>query len=196
VIGGLILAAGGGHRFGAVKQLADLDGRPLLEHAIVAMEAVPAIERIVVVLGAAAGEISDQVDLGAAEVVVCRDWEEGLSASLRTGAKQLADTEAIIVTLGDQPLISREVIAAILDQIRAPEAAARATYDGRPGHPVLIKRELYGAVAGLRGDTGARDMLATAGVREFEAAHLCRPDDVDTPADLWAIRALDRGEVR
>ena len=195
-IGGVILAAGGGSRFGSAKQLAYLDGRPLLEHAVMAMEAVPAIERIVVVLGAAADEISERVDLGAAEPVVCRDWEEGIAASLRAGVAALADAEAIVVTLGDQPLITPQVIAAILDQIDSRQPAARATYDGRPGHPVLIKRQLYGAVAGLRGDAGARELLASVGVRELEARHLCRPDDVDTPADLRAIRGREPDPVR
>ena len=196
MIGGVILAAGEGRRFGGVKQLADLDGRRLLEHAVDAMLAVPAIERIVVVLGAGAEEISSRVDLGEAEPVVCGEWKEGLAASLRTGVEALADAEAVVVTLGDQPLITPQVIAAVVDQIDAPEPAARVTYDGRPGHPVLIKRELYGAVARLRGDSGARDLLASAGLREFEAAHLCRPDDVDTPDDLRTIRELDREAVR
>jgi CTP:molybdopterin cytidylyltransferase MocA len=55
VIAAAVLAAGGASRFGSAKQLAELDGVPLLEHAIRAVEAVPAIERIVVVLGAASG---------------------------------------------------------------------------------------------------------------------------------------------
>ena len=51
-IGGIVLAAGEGKRFGGVKQIAKLDGRPLLEHAIRAMLAVPSISPVVVVLGA------------------------------------------------------------------------------------------------------------------------------------------------
>jgi molybdenum cofactor cytidylyltransferase len=51
VIGGLILAAGKGTRFGGPKQLAELDGRPMLEHSIQAMTASP-VGRVVVVLGA------------------------------------------------------------------------------------------------------------------------------------------------
>jgi CTP:molybdopterin cytidylyltransferase MocA len=191
VIGGVVLAAGGGRRFGAVKQLAELDGRPLLEHAVGAMLAVPAIERIVVVLGAAADEISSTVDLGAAEAVVCEGWEEGIAASLRTGVAALAEADALVITLGDQPLITPQVIAAIVEEADSPAPAGRATYGGRPGHPVLVKRELYAALAGLRGDAGAREVLARAGVRELECGRLCRPDDVDTPDDLRAITAGD-----
>ena len=53
MIGGLVLAAGAGTRFGGRKQLAELDGRPLLEHAVQAMTAAP-VGRVVVVLGALA----------------------------------------------------------------------------------------------------------------------------------------------
>jgi molybdenum cofactor cytidylyltransferase len=194
VIGGVVLAAGEGRRFGGVKQLAELDGRPLLEHAVEAMLAVPTIERVVVVLGAAAGDVRSRVELGEAETVTCEGWAEGISASLRRGVAELADAEAIAIALGDQPLVTPQVIAAVCDHLDAREPAARATYDGRPGHPVLIKRELYGELAELRGDAGARDLLAAAGVRGIECGHLCRPDDVDTRDDLSAIRGTI-GEV-
>jgi molybdenum cofactor cytidylyltransferase len=184
----MVLAAGGGRRFGGGKLLAELDGRPLLEHALDAMLGVPAIDRVVAVLGAGADELRSSVDLGGVDVVVCRDWSEGISASLRAGVAELADAEAIVITLGDQPLITSQVIAAILDRIDSPAPAARATYRGRPGHPVLIKRELFDRVLELRGDAGARDLLAGAGVLEVECGHLSRPDDVDTVEDLEAVR--------
>lgn len=195
VIGGLVLAGGEGRRFGAPKQLAELDGRPLVEHSTGALLAVPALERVVVVLGASADEIAARVELGRAEVAICEAWAEGISASLRAGVETLGDAEAVVVTLGDQPLVTPQAIAAVLDELGAPAPAARATYGGRPGHPVLIKRELFDAVRGLRGDGGARDLLAAAGVREVECGHLARPDDVDTPGDLEAIRAWRRQQA-
>ena len=188
MIGGLVLAAGEGRRFGGAKLAAELDGIPILEHAIRAMVSVPAIERIVVVLGSHAEEVGATVNLAEGETVICDRWREGISAALRTGVEALAAADAIVVTLGDQPFITPEAIAAIVAEIDAERPAARATYAGRPGHPVLIKRELFAAVRALRGDSGARDLLAGAGVRELECGHLCRPDDVDTHADLAAAR--------
>jgi len=67
-------------------------------------------------------------------------------------------------------------------------AAVRATYAGAPGHPVALARSILPAALELGGDVGARDLLAGAAVRTFEAAHLCDPADVDTPADLEALR--------
>jgi molybdenum cofactor cytidylyltransferase len=184
----LVLAAGEGRRFGGAKLAADLDGVTVLDHSVEAMLLVPAIERIVVVLGAHAQEVSERADLAEVETVIADGWREGISSSLRAGVDALVGSEALLITLGDQPFITPQVIAAIVDQIDGPEPAARATYDGRPGHPVLVKRELYAALRLLRGDAGARDLLAKAGVREFECGHLCAPDDIDTRDDLDAAR--------
>lgn len=191
MIGGLVLAAGAGRRFGGPKQLAELDGRPLLEHALAAIAAVPALERIVVVLGAAADEILARVDLHGAEPVVCADWAEGQGASLRAGAAALPDAEAILITLGDQPRITPQVIAGVLDHRGAD--AVRATYAGRPGHPVLLERPILGRLPELRGDTGARALLAGSRVREWECGHLCDAADVDTPEDLRALAGEPAG---
>ncbi len=187
VIGGVILAAGGGRRFGGVKQLADLEGRPLLGHALEAMRAVPEIARIVVVLGAAAERIVAGVDLGGAETVVADDWDEGIAASLRAGIAALPEIDAAVVTLGDQPFVSSQAIEAVLERLDGPTLAVRALYDGVPGHPVVIGRDLFPDVAGLRGDLGARDLLEAHGVLGVECAHLARPDDVDTQADLESL---------
>lgn len=196
VVGGLIMAAGGGRRFGGPKQLAELAGRPLLEHALLAMLAVPAIDPVLVVLGARAREVRAGVDLHGVEVVECPKWGEGQAASLRAGVEALGRVDAAVVTLGDQPFITPQVIAGVLDGASARNDAVRATYDGRPGHPVLLGRGLLDRVAELRGDVGFRDLLDGARVRRFEAGHLCDPSDVDTPEALVGlVRGRDRAST-
>jgi CTP:molybdopterin cytidylyltransferase MocA len=181
--GGLVLAAGAGKRFGAEpKLLADLGGRPLLEHAIGAACAVAELRRVVVVLGAHADRIIGAVDFMRSEPVICERWRDGLSASLRCGLDVLRHCDRVIVTLGDEPLISRELIARFLN---AP-AGSRATYGGRPGHPVVLGREQMRAVRGLTGDRGARDLLS--GGPAIECGEAGARGDVDTVADLEAIR--------
>jgi molybdenum cofactor cytidylyltransferase len=181
-IGGIVLAAGEGRRFGGTKQLADLRGRPLLEHAVRAMLAVPALAPVVVVLGHDADAIRRRVDLGGAEVVVCPDWREGQAASLRAGIAPLGPVDAAVVLLGDQPFVTPEVIAGVLDA--AGHDAVRATYGGEPGHPVLLTRPRLDRAGELSGDTGFRTLLAGRRVRRFEAGHLCDGADVDTPEQL------------
>jgi CTP:molybdopterin cytidylyltransferase MocA len=181
---GLILAAGAGRRFGGTKQLADLRGRPLLAYSIDAMLSVPALDPVIVVLGHAASEILERVSFGEAEVVVCEEWEQGQAASLRSGLAALPDADAVVVTLGDQPFITPQVIAGALDQLTPGFDAVRATYDGAPGHPVVLGRSVVDAAGALEGDTGARDLLGRFRVRAWEAGHLCSAADIDTREEL------------
>jgi CTP:molybdopterin cytidylyltransferase MocA len=185
LIGGLVLAAGAGSRFGGDKLTADLGGRPVIDHALAAIAAAPSIGRIVVVTGADGGALAERARAAGAEPVPCPDWADGISASLRTGVETLAECDAVLVVLGDQPFVTAEAIEAIAAEADAPAPAVRAVHGGRPGHPVLIKRELFARVAELRGDQGARDLLAETGVLEVESH--AQPD-VDTPADLEAAR--------
>ena len=183
-IGGIVLAAGGGSRFGGTKQLAELRGRPLLSYAVEAMLAVPAVWPVVVVLGHDAQAIVERVELHDANVVVCDAWSEGQSASLRAGIEALGDVDAAVVTLGDQPFITPQVIAGALDFDEHYHDAVRATYGGAPGHPVVLTRRLLARAGELRGDVGFRDLLTGQRVRRFEAGHLCDPTDVDTQEEL------------
>jgi CTP:molybdopterin cytidylyltransferase MocA len=192
LIAAIVLAAGGASRFGSAKQLAELDGVPLLEHAIRAVEAVPAIARIVVVLGARADEIGAAVDFGDAEVVVCEDWDSGQAASLRCGVAAVAgDAEAVILTLGDMPRVTPQVIARFAD-LAAEHGAhtrARGVFDGAPGHPVALGSAYFDDVMALQGDVGARDVLKRIGAHPIEVGHLCSGIDIDTPEALEDLRS-------
>jgi len=189
VIAGLVLAAGGARRFGSPKQLAELDGVPLLQYAIDAMLAVAALDRVVVVLGSTAEEIGAAVRFASAEPVVCPDWSDGMAASLRCGVAELSDADWVVVTLGDMPGVTPEAIEAVMAACDSSVDAVRAEYGGNGGHPVALSRAVLDRVASLHGDVGARDLLRDARVRPVEALHLARPDDVDTPEELEAIRA-------
>jgi molybdenum cofactor cytidylyltransferase len=179
-IGGLILAAGEGRRFGGTKQLAELGGRPLLEHALAAVEG---ISPRVVVLGHAADEIRAQVDLHGARPVTCANWADGQAASLHCGLAALTGADAVLVVLGDQPGITAAAVDAVASAA-GDEDAVRATYDGVPSHPVLLRRPLLDRAGELRGDTGFRDLLRGARVREVEVGHLADPTDIDTREEL------------
>jgi molybdenum cofactor cytidylyltransferase len=191
VIAGLVLAAGAGSRFAASesKLLADVGGQPVLERAVAAACAVPALERVVVVLGAHSTEVRAGVQFGRAEVTVCPDWASGQAASLRCGLLALTGAEKVIVTLGDAPLITPQVIARFLDE----PPRTRAVFEGRPGHPVALGPREISAALSLTGDQGARELLR--GGRQIEVGHLCSGRDVDTPDDLEAIRDEARAVI-
>lgn len=184
MIAGLVLAAGAGVRFGGAdsKLLADLEGRPLVERSVAAACSVPALERVVAVLGSRASEVLAAVQFGRAEPVVCDDWSAGQAASLRCGLRALDEASKVIVTLGDAPLLTSRVIALFVGE----PGGTRAVYDGRPGHPVVLESEQIAALTSLSGDAGARDLLRGGPV--IEVGHLCNGRDVDTLEDLEAIR--------
>lgn len=186
MIAGLVLAAGGGTRYGPdSKLLADLDGRLVLEWALAAPCAVPALARVVVVLGSHAEDVLARVDFGRAEPVVCDDWEAGQSASLRCGLEALGGVDGVdrvLVTLGDQPGLT----PAVVERFVSEPGGARAVFDGRPGHPVVLGGVQIEALGSVHGDQGARGLLG--GGRTVEVGHLCSGRDVDTPEDLEALR--------
>ena len=186
MIGGLVLAAGAATRFGRPKQLAELDGVPMLEHSLRTITAAP-VGRVVVVLGSSADEIARRVALHGAEPIVCARWEEGQSASLACGLAELADCEAVVVTLGDQPRVSPDAIRRVI-AARNGALAVRATYHGHPGHPVLLERELFEALRDVSGDKGARNLLLSVPVLDVPCDDLGGGEDVDTRAELDAVR--------
>jgi molybdenum cofactor cytidylyltransferase len=186
-IGAIVLAAGEGRRFGAHKQLAELAGRPLLEHAL-ASAAAASLRRVVVVLGSGAEEIAGAVDLHGAEPLVCERWREGMAEPLKTGIDAVSDLDAAVVLLGDQPLVGAAAIERVIGARRRGAIAVRATYGGEPSHPVLLERRLFADVAMLSGDAGARHLLAERAdaVVEVFCDDVADPLDVDRPEDLRA----------
>jgi molybdenum cofactor cytidylyltransferase len=187
VIGGIVLAAGAGTRFGGAKQLAELDGRPLLEHAVRAMTASP-VDTVVVVLGANAADVAAAVDLHGVEAMACERWHEGQAASLACGLAELGHCEAVVVTLGDQPRLSPDAIHRVIGARGQGAVAVRATYHGEPGHPVLLEQELFDRLRDIRGDHGVRKLLLDVPTREVPCEDLGGGEDVDTLAQLDALR--------
>jgi CTP:molybdopterin cytidylyltransferase MocA len=189
---GLLLAAGAGRRMGGPKALVrpDPGGPTLLETAVDRLRAA-GLDRVVVVVGAAAADTAPLAEALGTEVVVAHGWEEGMGASLRAGLEHLsagtAEVDAALVTLVDLLDVGPEVHRRVLEAAGTEHAhaLARATYSGRPGHPVLLGREHWaGVVESATGDQGARHHLASHGVLEVDCADLAGGEDADTPDAL------------
>ena len=202
----VVLAAGGSTRMGRPKQLAELDGRPLLAHVLAAVDAAPVdggsrglrtrppVDRVVVALGGAADAVLERVDLGRAEPLVVEGWAAGMGHVLASTLAQAGDDwEAVVVLLGDQPLVPGSAVARVVEAWRAGAGpVVTATYGGRPGHPKLFDRRLLPDLLRLTGDTGARGLLATHPdrVHRVEVGDLGSDADVDVEADLVRVGHL------
>jgi CTP:molybdopterin cytidylyltransferase MocA len=130
-----------------------------------------------------------------ADVVVAQRWSEGMGESLKAGLEAVAtgDARAALVTLVDLPDVGAQVVRRVLDawrdEGRTADALVRATYGGRPGHPVLLGRAHWAALMEtLAGDVGAGPYLAgqPAGrkVIEVRCEDLATGRDVDRPDEL------------
>ena len=170
---GVLLAAGAGRRMGRPKALVG----DWLERGVKALRD-GGCERVLVVLGAEAERAREQLFDLDVDVVVAEDWEQGMGASLRAGLADLpADAEAALVTLVDLPDVGAPVVRRVLE---GQGDLRRATYDGRPGHPVLLARAHWdGVAASAEGDRGARDYLASHEVTLVECGDLASGKDVD-----------------
>lgn len=181
---GLLLAAGAGSRMGLPKALVrDAQGESWLVRSVEMLRAGGCHE-VAVVLGADADLALSVLADATNKVVVAEDWAEGMGASLRTGLAAL-DSEhidAVLLSLVDLPDVGADVVRRLLAQDLTPASLIRASYDGRPGHPVLLGRDHWdGVIATAVGDRGARDYLATREVELVECGDLATGRDQDTP---------------
>lgn len=174
---GLLLAAGGGTRYGMPKALVN----DWMERSLAALRD-GGCAPLVVVIGAAAAEVRAKKDLGGAIVVENTGWSAGMGSSLRAGLAALGPTAAAaaVVLLVDTPKITGDAVRAVAAH-SAHDALALATYGDADGHPVLLGRDHWPGVAELAtGDTGARAYL------KARAATVVRVpcDDVADGADV------------
>jgi len=180
-IAGIVLAAGQGTRFGAPpKLLAELDGKPLVRHAVEAALG-SSVSAVLVVVGHREAEV--RAALGGLPVTFVPNpaYADGLSTSLRAGfALRPAEAEACVIMLGDMPRVTSGVVDGLIAAWREAgrPAAALPVRDGRRGNPVLLSIALAGEIAELTGDTGAGPLLRD------------RPDVLEWPVDDPAV-ALD-----
>lgn len=201
---GLLLAAGAGRRYGRPKALVTADGEPWVLRGVRTLLAGGCAE-VLVVTGAEAEQVeeiltgipvpdvADAPPGGQPHAVVnwvrCGTWERGMGESLRSGLTGLATRgrsapRQALVHLVDLPDVGPEVVARVLAAAGERTAAlARAAYLGIPGHPVLLGRDHWEAVArGASGDQGARAYLRTAGPLLVECGDLATGADRDAPA--------------
>ena len=197
----LVLAAGLATRMGADKLLASLGDGTVLGSVVRAATTCAGLGRVVVVAGpdntAATAALRRDCPAGGYEVVTNPSPEAGMASSLQVGLTRLDGGRDLLVLLGDQPLVSTDTLSRLLAaRAGSPRAAAiglahTGSVDPGVGPPVLLHRSLRPQLLELRGDHGARLLLARYAETVIRVA--CGPDetlDVDTPADLARAREI------
>ena len=191
MIAGVVLAAGLSRRMGRPKLLLDLDGRPVIRHAVEALAGAGVGELIVVVPPDSAALEAALSGLAVRFAVNPRP-EAGQSGSVVAGIEALSPTaEAAIIALGDQPDVPRAVLVGLREAHRAtgrPIVAPRYR-EGR-GNPVLFAAAVFPELLRLIGDQGARGVIDADPDRvALVPFDLPMPRDLDTPDDYESVRA-------
>lgn len=187
-VGIILLAAGESRRLGTPKQLIPFRGKTLLAHTVdtaLASQCQP----VIIVLGANAHLLKNEIPTSVIAIENPR-WPEGMSSSIHAGLNALdSKTDAVILMLCDQPLITTDLLNQFTTHARA--AIVAAEYNGTVGVPALFPRDVFPELLALRGPQGAKQVLIRHidNVIKIHCAEAAI--DIDTAADLERLRACE-----
>lgn len=162
-VGVVLLAAGASRRLGRPKQLLQYKGRMLLENAMSAAIASYA-SPVILVLGAHAGLIQEQIDCSAVHRVVNEEWQEGMASSIRCGIAELQkiapSASGVLLMTCDQPHVNDDLLNRLMNcQPESGKPIIACSYGGIQGVPAYFDRSLFSQLLELRGDVGARRII-------------------------------------
>jgi CTP:molybdopterin cytidylyltransferase MocA len=156
-----ILAAGESRRMGSPKALLQYQGKTFVEH-LIEVATHPRVGIVRVVLGAKAEEIRSELEIDGASIVVNENWQAGQLSSIQAAIRSLPEgaVESLMLCPVDHPIISREVIAQL---ISAFDASGRSitlpVFNGRRGHPVIFRSNLFDELLAASPELGARQVV-------------------------------------
>lgn len=191
----IVLAAGGSTRLGTSKQLIRYRRESLLLRTV-RLACANVGTNIVVVLGKDRLRLRLLLQRHARSVRIVSNagWRDGIATSLRAGLDALPVTAgAVLILLCDQARIDAADLQRLTNAWRKrPSIPAAASYEGKPGVPAIIPRRWFRELRSLEGDVGARQVLRQA--RKLSTVDMpAAAFDVDTPADVSALRPFDTG---
>jgi molybdenum cofactor cytidylyltransferase len=186
---GLLLAAGSATRFGSDK----------LQHALphgvsIAVQSArhlkSEVARVVAVVRPGSDELSKALKSEGCEIAVCENAAEGMGASLACAASAAAHLEpnadGYLIALADMPFLRRTTIAAVRDALSGGAPLVAPYFRARRGHPVGLSHQFFHELLALRGEEGAKRLLA-AHEKQMVKIPVGDPGalrDIDRPEDL------------
>ena len=158
-INALILAAGESKRMGQPKMLMPYGEATIIEQII--KETINSLaDSIHVVTGADAEKIVDVIRSYPVSWSLNEAYSSGMISSVQCGIKNLKSATAILILLGDQPMISVSVIDKLITSyFRSGKGIIQATYQGKRGHPVIIDKKYFSEILGLKEGKNLRDLI-------------------------------------
>lgn len=187
----IVLAAGLSSRFGATKLTQPLRDRPLLQHALLAVQEV-CPGQVTLVVGHDQAAVREAATGFYDSLVLNHDYASGIGSSIAAGVRSVRDAaDAILIVLADQPLISPSHLQAIRNTWSGASDEVVATMFGDTvSPPILFPPGAFDALAGLSGDAGARTLLCSGHFQVRSVEFLPAQVDVDTPTDLEKLNQV------
>ncbi|NNK82237.1 MAG: nucleotidyltransferase family protein, partial [Flavobacteriaceae bacterium] len=181
----LLLAAGNSSRLGQPKQLLKWKSSNLLQHAIDTVKKVQS-DSVILVLGANYQKIISEINTNSVHVLNNKTWHNGLGNSIAFGVNYIEKTfpeiEAILISLADQPLITKSYLLQMISEfnICKKQIIGTANKNNRLGVPALFDKEYFEELMQLNNDEGAKHIIKNhlQVVRFIEASQMF--SDIDT----------------
>jgi len=189
-VAAILLAAGGSERFGRDKQSTLIGQVPLLTRAAcVLLDA--GFDMPIVVLGPRAAEHRPLLHGLPLQLVENRDAASGMASSLVTGLDAAGDSDAVVVTVCDQPAVTAAHLRAlVLAWRKTRHSIVASSYAGALGVPALFAAPHFAELRELSGDRGAGPILAQHAKSVYTLPLPGGELDIDTPADLTRLGAI------
>jgi molybdenum cofactor cytidylyltransferase len=162
-IGVILLAAGLSQRLGRPKQQLLYKGQSLLQHSLQAAMASDT-HPVVVVLGARAAELANEIKDSNVPVVINDEWQEGMASSIRCGIHALTNlyrgSEGAILMVCDQPFVTAALLNDLLTaHWKSGKPIIASSYANTFGPPTFFHHTFFPELLRLKGDTGARSLI-------------------------------------
>ena len=157
---GLILAAGESKRMKQQKLLMDYHGESFIR-SIVRKVNISEVDQILVVLGSHSKEVYEEIHSFQVDSVFNPLFKEGMLSSIQCGFNSMPKkVDAVVLFLGDQPMVETEVINQLVESYRKTrEKIIIPVYQGERGHPVLIDVSLREEIMTLDPGKGLRELM-------------------------------------
>lgn len=153
------LASGFGRRFGSNKLLYKVNGKPMYEHTLASLLHLKSQDLRVIVV-TQYEEIATYAREHGAEVVMNREAEEGISASIRLGVKQAGDSNWYAFFVADQPNLREDTITHFINEsIHSGKTMSSVCTESVPGNPTMFHHVWREELLQLHGDVGGRKIM-------------------------------------
>jgi molybdenum cofactor cytidylyltransferase len=186
-VGIILLAAGSSSRLGQSKQLLPVEGQTLLERSA-KIAVASGVHKTIVVLGSNESAHREAIRNCPVEIIVNREWKNGMGSSLKAGLRHLISSapeiQAVLVMVCDQPKLDVSHLQKLIVEFgRSGKSIVASFYKNSPGVPAIFASNHFDELLNLDDQQGAKKIILqhrdNIGLVNFPEGAV----DLDTPED-------------